>query len=87
MSSYTRTAKPVAARPTCNCATSTPLRDRAALDTKLAAIYIGKAEGTLKNNRSLGITDPPFVQDGRSITYRVSDLDDYLERHLVGGER
>ncbi|MBE1514277.1 hypothetical protein [Nesterenkonia halotolerans] len=85
MSANTRLASPIAAQSTCGCAASTPLKDRAALNTRLAAIYIGKAEGTLKNNRSLGITDPPFVQDGRSITYRVSDLDDYLERHMVGG--
>lgn len=84
MSSYTRIPEPKTAGPTCDCSASTPLKDRAALKTRLAAIYIGEAEGTLKNRRSLGITDPPYVRTGRTITYRVADLDAYLERHLVG---
>lgn len=87
MSSYTRVRKSASADSACGCGTAVPLRERGALSTKLTAIYLGEAEGTLKNRRSLGITDPPFVRTGRSVVYRVADLDDYLERHRVGGDR
>lgn len=64
-----------------------PLKDRGALPPELAAAYIGLAPRTLANRRSEGIADPPFVRVGRSITYRVEDLDDYLLRHRVGGSK
>lgn len=87
MSSFTRIRESNTAGSTCDCSASVPLGERGALSTKLTAVYIGEAEGTLKNRRSLGITDPPYVRTGRTITYRVADLDAYLERHLVGSNR
>lgn len=81
MSSFSRSIQ------SANDSSAVPLNQRGALNTRLAAVYVGEAAGTLKNRRSLGITDPPFVRVGRSVVYRVADLDDYLKRHRVGGAK
>lgn len=59
------------------------------LPSVAAAAYIGVAPKTLSNWRARG-EGPRFVRLGRSharIVYRVSDLDQYLAEHLIGGDR
>lgn len=60
------------------------------LNEKDAADYIGLAAITLRMQRARGtrtggVPPIPYVRLGRAIRYRVSDLDRYLEEHLVGG--
>jgi hypothetical protein len=61
----------------------------AALASIPAAAYIGVARKTLSNWRALG-EGPPYARLGKSggrIVYRVSDLDQFLAEHMVGGGR
>lgn len=47
-----------------------------------AAFYIGLTESYLRQQRSQGNPDqPPYLRIGRTIRYRRSDLDDWLEAH------
>ncbi|MGN0094864.1 MAG: helix-turn-helix transcriptional regulator [Corynebacterium sp.] len=68
-----------------------------ALPTPAAADYLGIRAQTLKNWRSLDAADrdagldtpsrgPRYVRlgSGRTIVYRVADLDDYLAERVVG---
>lgn len=53
-----------------------------------AAAYLGVASKTLSNWRALG-EGPPYARLGKSgarIVYRVSDLDQYLAKHMIGVE-
>lgn len=47
--------------------------------TPLAAARIGLAEATLAKLRSIG-GGPPFCKLGRSVVYRVADLDEWVMR-------
>jgi hypothetical protein len=47
-----------------------------------AAFYIGIAKTTLKKQRMQG-RGPAFVRMGRTIVYRLRDLDLFLETRLV----
>lgn len=58
----------------------------AALDTLEAATYLSIERSTLKRWRVTG-KGPAYVRAGSKILYRVADLDDWLEAHLVGGGR
>lgn len=58
----------------------------AVLDTFEAATYLSIQRATLKKWRTKGV-GPPYVRAGSRIVYRVVDLDDWLEAHLVGGDR
>ena len=40
---------------------------------------------TLQKWRSTGENNIPFVKIGRSVRYRLTDLRDYVERHVKGG--
>lgn len=60
-----------------------PLRDRAALGTADASVYIGLSVPTLKKYRLDG-TGPRYARIGSKIVYRPSDLDEYIAKHLVG---
>lgn len=51
------------------------------LDTKGAADYLGFSPVTLRQWRCQG-RGPKYVKAGRSIRYRVADLDLYQEQHL-----
>jgi hypothetical protein len=55
-------------------------------DAKGAADYLGFAEQTLAVWRSTNRYPLPFIRVGRSIRYRLSDLEKFLERGTVGGE-
>ncbi|MGC0141403.1 helix-turn-helix transcriptional regulator [Pseudactinotalea sp. Z1732] len=57
-----------------------------ALPPPQAAEYLGVANATLKTWRCRGF-GPVYAKIGRSVVYRVSDLDDYLEDHLVNKPR
>jgi len=47
-----------------------------------AAQYLGIAESTLNKSRLIG-NGPPFIKVGtRSVVYRKSDLDEFLESRL-----
>jgi excisionase family DNA binding protein len=50
-----------------------------------AAKLIQINASTLQKWRSTGENNIPFVKIGRSVRYRVSDLRDYVERHVMGG--
>lgn len=47
-----------------------------------AAEYLGMKKQTLATWRSLGRYDLPYVKVGRSIKYRKSDLDEFIESRL-----
>src|ERR1051326_9153737 len=53
------------------------------LSARDAARYIGRSEITLRQWRSRGM-GPPYIRQGRSISYLKSDLDRYLEEHRCG---
>lgn len=51
-----------------------------------AAEYLGVAEQTLAVWACTGRYPLPMVKIGRRVKYRKSDLDRFIERHLVGVE-
>ena len=54
-----------------------------------AAAFLGLAVQSLRNARSRR-EGPPYIKMGRRIVYRVSDLEEYLNRHRIdpqAGER
>lgn len=56
----------------------------AVLKTPEAAHHVGLAASTLEKLRS-GTRGPPWlVLLGNAVRYRVSDLDDWLTRHVTG---
>lgn len=52
------------------------------VDTKGAAARLGLSPRTLENQRVYG-GGPPFVRLGRTIRYRVSDLDAFMTARTV----
>ena len=54
------------------------------LGTKDAAQFLGLKEQTLAIWRSAKRYDLPYIRVGRSIRYRISDLERFLERRTVG---
>lgn len=48
------------------------------LTTAQAARYLGKGESTLEQARVSGENCPPYIKDGRSVRYRLSDLEAYV---------
>lgn len=69
-----------------NDGVSVPLGDRAGLGTTEASLYVGLSVPTLKKYRLDG-TGPRYARIGSKIVYRPTDLDAYVEKHLVGGVR
>lgn len=59
------------------------------LNEKQAAEYIGMSVSYLQHDRCYGNKNPgpPYLKLGRSIRYRLSDLNDWLERHLICTDR
>lgn len=57
------------------------MTDLTTLDTNGAAARIGWSPKTLMNKRVDG-DGPPFVKQGRSVRYRVSDLDAWQEARV-----
>ena len=60
-----------------------------ALPSVPAAAYIGVARKTLSNWRALG-EGPRYARLGKSrgrIVYRITDLDQFLAEHVIGGVR
>lgn len=57
----------------------------AALNEAGAAHYIGRSRAFLKKARIFG-RGPAFVRVRRTISYRVVDLDAWLESHVVRPE-
>jgi len=53
-----------------------------AVDTDGAARHLGLAVSTLEKMRVYG-DGPPFVKLGRSVRYRIGDLETYLAQHVV----
>lgn len=53
------------------------------VDTKEAADMLGMAPGTLLNQRCRG-EGPPFVRMGRTIRYRVAELEEYVTARAAG---
>ena len=61
------------------------------LSERDTAIYIGMSRSYLRQDRVDGphgnrTPGPPFIRVGRRILYRRSELDDWLENHLVRHE-
>jgi hypothetical protein len=54
----------------------------AAVKEPIAAPYIGYSRAYLKKARRTG-TGPDYIRCGRSILYRLADLDRWLENHVV----
>ena len=53
------------------------------IDEKDAARYICMSESWMRISRCKGHPDtPPFIKIGRSVRYRTSDLDNWLESRL-----
>ena len=55
------------------------------VDEHQAADYLSVAVNTLRKWRSLG-EGPAFVKLGRRVVYRLTDLERWLEAHLIDGE-
>ena len=53
------------------------------LSEKDASVYIGLTPAYLKKARYLGDRGPAYLQLGRTIRYRVADLDAWLLKHRV----
>ena len=53
------------------------------LDTPDAAEYIGAAKGTLEVWRSTKKYNLKYIKVGRLVRYRVSDLDEFLNRRTM----
>ena len=51
-------------------------------DTRGAADYVGLASSTLEKHRFFG-GGPPYLKLGRTVRYRMSDLDAWLAERLV----
>lgn len=56
------------------------------LDEKQAADYVGLSVRTLQSRRFNSLT-PAFLKLGRSVRYRLTDLDAFLEAHRVDPAR
>ncbi|MGA2061053.1 MAG: helix-turn-helix domain-containing protein [Thermoguttaceae bacterium] len=54
------------------------------VDEKQASEILGLAPGTLSVWRCTKRYDLPFVKVGRSIRYRISDLERFLESRTIG---
>ena len=54
------------------------------VDEKQASEILGLAPGTLSVWRCTKRYDLPFVKVGRSIRYRIADLERFLESRTVG---
>ncbi len=52
------------------------------VDTEGAARHLGLAVSTLEKMRVYG-NSPPYVKLGRSVRYRVCDLEEYLAKRVV----
>jgi predicted DNA-binding transcriptional regulator AlpA len=59
-----------------------PTMDNRTVDTKGASEHIGLAESTLERARVRG-DGPPYVKLGRSVRYRICDLDRWVAARLV----
>jgi excisionase family DNA binding protein len=57
------------------------------LDTKQAAQALNVDDQTLRNKRSKGTLDLPFVRVGGAIRYRLEDIKAFIARHSEGGEQ
>jgi predicted DNA-binding transcriptional regulator AlpA len=53
-----------------------------AVDTEEAARHLGLAVSTLEKMRVYG-DGPAYVKLGRSVRYRICDLEAYLEKRVV----
>jgi len=53
------------------------------LDTHEAARYLSIAPGTLMNWRSRKQQGPSYIKVGQRVRYRISDLQDFLDRQTV----
>jgi len=51
------------------------------MSVEQAAEYLNVSVRTLNNWRSLGYPSIPYIKLGRSVKYRESDLDAYIEKN------
>ena len=52
------------------------------LTTAEAAKFLGWGKSTLEQSRVYGINCPPFVKMGRSVRYRLSDLEAFVAQRI-----
>ena len=57
----------------------------AMLDTKAAALYIGVSRQFLEQDRLTRRHGIPFHKIGRSVRYKLGDIDTWLSTHRHGG--
>ena len=62
-----------------------------ALTEQQAACYLSMSRSFLRQGRMNGDREnrtptPPYYKIGRSVRYKISDLDDWLEQFRQGGE-
>jgi excisionase family DNA binding protein len=55
------------------------------LDTKQAAQTLNVHDQTLRNKRSKGTLDLPFIRIGGTIRYRREDIEAFIARHREEG--
>jgi hypothetical protein len=58
------------------------LESKAVVNEHDAAAYVGLAVQSLRNRRFRG-EQPPFFKIGRSVRYRIEDLEEFLMSHRV----
>lgn len=57
------------------------------LSREQAASYLGVTSRTLAVWKSTGRYNLPVIKIGRLVKYRISDLDNFIARRTVGGDR
>jgi len=55
------------------------------LNEREAEEILGMAPGFLRKNRCVGKAHPPFIKVGKSIRYRPSDLEKFIEERISTG--
>jgi hypothetical protein len=67
--------------------TPSPIITPAALRERDAATYLSLTRSYLRAARVGRCDGPPYIRAGRAVLYRRTDLDAWLDRHCVGGDR
>jgi hypothetical protein len=74
--------------PAAATATNSPAPSPQVISEKDAAVFVGMSTAFLKSARlGKGSEGPSYIRMGRSIRYRISDLELWLDSRLVQGRR
>jgi hypothetical protein len=61
------------------------MESRTIVNEHEAAAYVGLAVQSLRNKRFKG-EQPPYFKIGRSVRYRIEDLEEFLMKHRIDPE-